>query len=299
VRQTRALLLANRKARRGGEGLIQEQSILRAAGWSLQVEIPEDPEHIPSVIRERGRDFDLVILAGGDGTLNHAAAALVETGVPLGILPQGTANDLARTLQIPDDPAAACEIIIAGRTSPIDLGRVNGHYFFNVASTGLSVRVTRELSHEVKKRWGVFGYLGSLVQAVQVNRPFALEVVCDGEVHIMRSIQVSIGNGRHYGGGMTVAADAEIDDQLLHLYSLEPVGICGLAALALALRTGRYAHTEKVRTLQGREFRLRTKKTMPIDVDGELITRTPAHFEVVPHALEVFVPAAYTQTGET
>lgn len=265
----------------------------------LRVEIPEDPCRISSLIRELGPGFDLVILAGGDGTMNRSAAALLETGLPFAVLPLGTANDLARTLQIPVDPAAACQVIIAGRRHAIDLGRVNGHYFFNVASTGLSVRVARRLSGEIKQRWGVFGYLQSLVQAFRANRPFTLDVLCDGEHHRLRSIQAAVGNGRHYGAGMTVRADAQIDDHLLHLYSLEPIGFLRLASLALALRTGRYRRTDRVQTLTGRQLELKTeKKPLPIDADGEVITHTPAHFDVLPAAIEVYVPNGYANKGE-
>ena len=99
-----------------------------------------------------------MIVAGGDGTLNAALQGLVEAGLPLGIIPLGTANNLARTLGIPSDPAGACEVIAAGHRRRIDLGWVNGRYFCTTASVGLSVQITEELSPEAKRRWGPAAY---------------------------------------------------------------------------------------------------------------------------------------------
>lgn len=105
----------------------------------------------------RGR-VDRVILGGGDGTLNPSAAGLRDSGLPLGILPLGTANDLARTLGVPEDPERAAAVIADGRTTRLDLGYVNGRPFFNVASLGLSVDITRRLTKVMKRRWGRLAY---------------------------------------------------------------------------------------------------------------------------------------------
>jgi len=135
----------------------------------------------------------------------------METGLPLGILPLGTANDLARTLEIPSDPAAAAAIIVEGHLRRIDLGEVNGKPFFNVASLGLSTGMTRELTHDVKQRWGMLGYAVATFRALSRMRPFAAEIRSGGTIRKVHTLQISIGNGRHYGGGMTVEEDAEIE----------------------------------------------------------------------------------------
>ena len=144
-----------------------------AGGVRLLDERPPEVERLGAWIVEHRREVDLVIIGGGDGTLNAAADALIETGLPLGILPLGTANDLARTLGIPADLVAAGQVIAAGRTHRIDLGRVNGKHFFNVASLGLSVQVARELDADLKRRWGVLGYAFIVWRAIRGRRPFA------------------------------------------------------------------------------------------------------------------------------
>ena len=139
----------------------------------------------------------------------------------LGILPMGTANDLARTLGVPDDLEAAAEVILAGRRRRIDLGTVNGKPFFNVASIGISVELARELSGELKRRWGRAGYALAALRALARAERFSATVSENGTTLRTRTMQIAVGNGRFYGGGTVVAEDAVIDDGHLDLYSLE------------------------------------------------------------------------------
>lgn len=292
----RALLIVNRLSRNGEADLEAGLTSLRQRGFDLEEIYHERAEEIPATIRRLGPGVDRVIVGGGDGTLNAAAGALVETGLPMGILPMGTANDLARTLQIPTRLDEACRVAAEGEPHRIDLGRVNGRYFFNVASIGLAVKVTHLLTPEVKKRWGVFGYARCLLKALKENQSFRAVIRYDGTVLRHRSIQIAVGNGRHYGGGMTVAEDARIDDGRLHLYSLEPQSLWNLLRLAPALRRGEIADRERVLLLSGRTIEVLTRRSLHVDTDGELTTRTPARFEVVPAALPVFVPDSYIRS---
>lgn len=286
----RALLLVNRNSRQGQNVLSEAIDQLQALGLELIEESIEDPDHLPDVIRRYQDQVDLVIVGGGDGTLNAAVDGLVDTQLPLGILPLGTANDLARTLGIPTSLPEACEIIAKGQLQRIDLGWVNGKHFFNVASMGLSVQITQRLTKEVKRRWGVLAYAITALQAIWQARPFRAEIRLNGESIPVKTIQIAVGNGRYYGGGMTVVQDATIDDQRLDLYSLEVRHWWQVVALLPAMRGGQYLNQQDVRTLRGQEIEIHTRKPRPINTDGEITTYTPAHFRVIPHALTVLVP---------
>jgi YegS/Rv2252/BmrU family lipid kinase len=286
----RALLLMNRHARQGTKGLSEAIDQLQTLGLELIEESTEDPQHLPDIIRRYQDRVDLVIIGGGDGTLNAAVDGLVDTHLPLGILPLGTANDLARTLEIPNSLPEACEIIANGHVQRIDLGWVNGKHFFNVASMGLSVQITQMLTKETKRRWGILAYAITAVQAILQARPFSAEIRLNGESIPVKTVQIAVGNGRYYGGGMAVVHDATIDDQRLDLYSLELRHWWQIVALLPAMRQGRHISASSVRSFRGKEIEVYTRKHRPINTDGEITTHTPAHFRVIPQALAVLVP---------
>ena len=274
--------------------------VLREGGVHVLEERPPDVRQLGAWILDHRGVADLVIIGGGDGTLNAAAEALVEAGLPLGVLPLGTANDLARTLEIPADPIAASRVIVDGETHRIDVGCVNGKHFFNVASLGLSVHVARELGVEVKRRWGVLGYPLTVWRALGQHQWFRAEIRCNGQRARVRSIQISIGNGRHYGGGMTIAADAQIDDGMLDVVSVAPQGLLELIVNLPAFRWGRHDRAPRmVRHWRCCEIGIRTAQPMPINTDGEVTTQTPATIVVVPQAIEVHVPQSFLASRRT
>lgn len=286
----RALLCCNSKARNGNFSLDEVRQILREGGIE-PVDPPRESDAC-GAIRALADQVDLVILGGGDGTMNAAAEALVETGLPLAILPLGTANDLARSLGLPLDPLAAARFIPKAQPQPVDLGWVNGHYYFNVASIGFSAELAGELTSEAKKRFGVFGYAVAAVRVLRRVRPFGVTIEHDGTVEKVTTIQVSVGNGRHYGGGMTVEQEAAVDDGNLDFYSLEIAHWWRLLALLPALRRGTHGKAADVRAFKTQEIRLTTRKPRPINTDGELTTHTPAHFKVMPKILRIYAPPA-------
>jgi YegS/Rv2252/BmrU family lipid kinase len=209
----RALLLVNQHARRRGEAI---EAVLAAGG--VTVEEHDDPKKdpIPETIRARAGAFDGVLVGGGDGTLHAAAPALVATGRPLGILPLGTGNDLARSLGIDPDPVVAARVIAEGQIRAVDLGEINGYLFWNVASLGLGVELAQQITAATKRRWGQLGYALAALRVLRRLRRFTAELAHEGRTTRVRTVQVAVGNGRHYGGGMTVAATAALDDGLLH-----------------------------------------------------------------------------------
>lgn len=291
----RALFVVNPKARSGGSPLEAVREALRAGGLDLLEPGPD--ESCRDAIRARAKDVDLAILGGGDGTLNGAAPAIVETGLPMAILPLGTANDLARSLGLPLDPLAAARLAASEEARPVDLGWVNGHYFFNVASIGFSAELAGDLTAESKRKWGTLGYAIAAVRVLRRVRPFSVVIEHDGVVETITTIQASVGNGRYYGGGMTVEADATVDDGNLDFYSLEVAHWWRLLALLPALRRGTQGQAEDVRAFKTTEIVLRTKKRRPVNTDGELTTFTPAHFRIFPKAVRIVSPPRSLRPG--
>lgn len=288
----RALLIVNPKSRQGAEAELDEGlKRLQMSGMDVEYLVSHSPEESCEAVQKRKADIDLVIVGGGDGTISSMARILLECNLPLAILPLGTANDLARSLCVPDKLDLAFEVIAANHRQRIDLGEVNGHYFFNAANMGLGVHVTEELSSAVKKRWGVFSYIGALIAALKRQDQFHVRMTLDGEKYRQHSMHLAVGNGRFYGGGNVISENTRIDDGTLSLYSLRPLQAWEFVKLAPLLRNGHQSQHRRVFCSQANEIEISTGKRMEIHADGEPVTHTPARFRVLPRALEVVVPA--------
>jgi diacylglycerol kinase (ATP) len=237
---------------------------------------------------------DLVVVGGGDGTMACAAGRVAGTDMTLGVLPLGTANDLARTLEIPKDLAEACAALAEGKVVDIDLGRANGQPFLNVASVGLSVAVTEALSSRLKRYIGPLAYGITAVRAYRRRQPFRARLEFpEGDHEPMELedlLQVAIGNGRHFGGGNTVSPTAGIDDHTLDIYAILEAPLRDHLGIALSLRDGSFVEHDRVQHLTSRRVRLVTEPTLQANLDGEIATATPTDFAVERNAVHVVVP---------
>lgn len=285
-----ALLLINKQARNGDSSARYVKELLQQSQISIVEPDEKETGSYSDIIRAYADRVDFVIIGGGDGTLNSAAPGLVDTGLPLGVLPLGTANDFARTVGIPREIRQAVQVIASGQRRAVDLGEVNGHLFFNVSSIGFSAALARGLSAKSKKRWGTLGYALAAFKLLKQSRPFRVEIEHDGIKERVRTVQVSVGNGRFYGGGMAVADSAAPDDGRLDVYSLEVSHWWEMVALIPFIRKGTHGRWRKVRAFSARQLTLHTSKPHDINADGELVGKTPAVFGIREKAIQVFAP---------
>ncbi len=233
--------------------------------------------------------LDAIVVAGGDGTFARAIGTALAFGLPIGLVPLGTFNDLARTLAIPFDVAGACETIARGRPRAIDVARVNGAFYASEASIGVSSRVTRLQKARDKRRFGLLAVLAGAVAAVRFLRPFYAWISYDGATVRLRTVQLTVANSNHFGGFITVA-DAAVDDGWLDLYSVDVEDAGSVVELAGALLSGKPRAAENVRTFRSTAFSVATMRPRHIVADGEPAGKTPARFEILHRALRVFVP---------
>jgi diacylglycerol kinase (ATP) len=284
----RALVLAN-PGKRAHHAAELGMARLRESGIDLDDAGQLTAERMDHLL-DRAREAGLIVVIGGDGTMNRYAPFLLKAGLPVGILPAGTANDLARTLHIPLDPESAARVIVSGQSRAIDLGEVNGHPFFNVASIGMSVDLARNLTGAIKRRFGRLAYPITAARVSFSYRPFRARVSgAEGEVEV-KSLQIAVGNGRYYGGGLAVNESAAIDDGHLHLYSLEMSSAWKMLPMLWCFRRGTHGRWATVRTLTGDTYEIRTERPKDVNADGEIVTTTPCTIRILPAALRVFVP---------
>lgn len=281
-----AALIRNPLSRSGGNDISAALDLFQTAGVTIAEPARNDPSSLNTLVAKA----DLIIVAGGDGTIHHAAPTLLAAGKPFGILPLGTANDLARSLNVPTDPMQAAQVILDGALRSIDLGEVNGKPYFNVASLGVSVELAREMTRDTKRRFGAFSYVIAGARALTRARRFRAIIQSNGRRAWVRTFQIAVGNGRYYGGGMSVNEKCRIGDGRLYLYSLEMQSLWKLALMAMDFRAGAHGAWEEVRAESGDRFVVRTRRPRDINADGEIITQTPATFTIRRNALQVFAP---------
>ncbi|MEV7432024.1 lipid kinase [Nocardioides sp. NPDC092400] len=292
----RVAVVVNTGSRRGAAALEQATAALRSAGLGEVSTHPvRDGATLAATLdRVVAEAPDLLVVGGGDGTVGCAAGRVAGTAVTLGVLPLGTANDFARTLEIPSDVPGAVAALVAGRVVDVDLGRVDGRAFLNVASVGLSVAVTERLTPALKRRLGPAAYPVATLGAYRHHRPFAARLEFpDGDhepVELDDLLQVAVGNGRHYGGGNAVSPSASIDDHLLDVYAIERGRLRDHVSIARFLKDGSFVEHERVHHLTTRRVRLRTDPVLGVNLDGEVVATTPALFEVERNAVHVVVP---------
>ena len=298
----RAALIVNTRSRSGERTFFEALDRLQEMGVPLGATYAiRDPVRLPETVREvldDGSGYRLLILGGGDGSVSSVVDFLAHHDVTLGLLPLGTANDFARTLGIPSDIEGACDAIANGKVVDVDLGLAGENYYVNVASVGLGVEATRALSPWLKKSAGPVAYPVAAIKAFLNHEPFSARLTFpDGDhdpVEYERLLQVAVGNGRFYGGGMVVAPESGIDDRSLDVYAIELGRHRDLLGVARYLKSGDFIRNESVDQYRTPRVLLETEPELPLNIDGEVVARTPQLFCVAQNALHVLVPQEST-----
>lgn len=241
---------------------------------------------------------DLIIAAGGDGTLNEVVNGIGENAshVRVGLLPLGTGNDFARTLGLPTNLDECIELILAGRTRTIDLVRVTSdrvRYFVNVSAGGFSGLVDEKLTPAMKETWGPLAYVRCAAAALPELRGYLTRIALDDTETISETLyNVIVGNGRYVAGGIPVAPQAEPDDGLLDLVLIPERSAGDLALLAPQILLGTHLSSDSIIYRRASHIAVNSNPGMWFNVDGELVGNEPAIFQVLPRALQFVVAAA-------
>jgi len=288
----RCLLLLNPHSRSAADAEPTLTGELARRGIDLVGDGPQPPEKLSELLGDGGgAALDRILVAGGDGTLNAVLDGLIAAAIPVAVLPLGTANDLAHNLGVPTDPAAAVRIALEGPVRSVDVARVNGRLFINVATLGLGPKVTRHLTKELKARLGFLGYPRALISAYRDSRPFHVSITASGGQSMrLNCLHLAVGNGHYYGGGAVVSHHARLDDGRLHLLAVRPRPFWRLLLQAPMVMFGLHRAAPDSVSFDATWIRLQTRHPKHISADGEILSETPAHFEIHSGALSMVVP---------
>jgi diacylglycerol kinase (ATP) len=286
-----AVLVANRRARQTSESFAKARSMLVERGVHLTAtHVLENHDELCRYVRraiKSGTNF--VIVGGGDGTMTAAAGQLAKTKAVLGVLPLGTGNSFALSLGI-TNLDVAIEAIVAGRIAAVDLGNVNGTYFANFATIGLSSTIAGATPNRLKKIAGAAAYvLAGLVPALR-SRPFRCKVRTGKQKMTFRTYQIIVANGRYFGH-TPLTPEASLDSGRLTFYSTSDATIFDAAKTYASLLLNEQGRLPNAHIIEATDLRVRTRPAQAVAIDGESCGTTPAHFTVEPGALRVMVPA--------
>jgi YegS/Rv2252/BmrU family lipid kinase len=291
---SRHLLLVNPAAGGGRVGRIlpEVEAALRERGLEFRTVLTTGLEHGCAQARAAAQEGVVPVVMSGDGLIGQIGGALAEGDVPMGIIPGGRGNDLARVLGIPSDLAGATAVLATGETRAIDVGEANGKRFLGIASCGFDSDANR-IANEARLVKGQAVYLYAALRALAAWRPAHFTVTLDGEAHEVVGYGVAAANNKAYGGGMYVAPDAELDDGLLDV-----VWMSRSSKRRFLVRTlprvfdGRHVEDDKVTVLRAREARIESDRPFVVYADGDPLTETPVTVRLLPRALRVIAPPA-------
>ncbi|MGZ4440350.1 MAG: diacylglycerol/lipid kinase family protein [Gaiellaceae bacterium] len=292
------LFLVNPASGNGATGKRWPELRRRARELGLQGDevLSEHPGHLAETAA--GAGDPLLIVIGGDGTVNEVVNGVAGTEAEIAVLPGGTGQDFGRTHGIPSRFDDAVRVALGGETRTIDLGRVEcegaePRFFANVASAGMSGAVARRANAMTKTFGGRATFFYALTREFLAWQNTDVVVELDAGVRREGALHdVIVANGRFHGGGMKLAPDARQDDGVFDVVTIGDVTKLDFLTTAPKLYSGRYLSHPKVELLRSSSVALSAAEPLPLEVDGEPIGTTPARFEVVPKALRLRVPAA-------
>ena len=254
----------------------------------LDIEFTKYPKHATKLAEAAKDKYDLIIAAGGDGTINEVINGMANSKATMVIIPFGSTNVLASELGVPDDPKMAAGLITKGKKIKMDLGYAKtskeSRYFSMMLSVGPFAQVIKDTTPEFKKRWGRFAYPFRLIKVLFRYKWHKIYVK-----HKVESAGyfVIMANIKYYGGEYEIADKANIRDGLLDLVIINRKNPWDIIVLIFSFTTGKLNKFLKKEYYQTKEAEIHSRYNMQIQVDGEILGMAPVRVEIIPKALNV------------
>ncbi len=248
----------------------QAAALVEQRRLDAEVYVTERPGHARELaLAARRRGGTLFVAWGGDGTVNEVGSALVESPASLAIVPSGSGNGLARELGIPLDPASAFRAAFEGHSRLIDVGELDGRFFFNIAGLGLDAMVAHRFAEGGLERRGFVRYLELAAREIASFVPLEYAVTADGHDLVVRPLLIAIANARQYGNGALIAPGAELDDGKLDLVVVDHRPAWRVLMQTPRLFSGNVGLVPGVSTTRASSVAISAQTTLVYHVDGE------------------------------
>jgi diacylglycerol kinase (ATP) len=283
-------LLTNPTAGKGKGGRVRDQALerLREGGLVVRNLQGRDADEALDLAKQCVTDgVEALVVCGGDGMVHLAVQALAETGTPLGIIPAGTGNDVARYFDLPrKDHQAAADVVLAGRTRTVDLARSGSRYFVTVLAAGFDA-VVNERANRMTWPKGQMRYNIATLAELRVFQPLPYTLQIDDLEVTLDAMLVAVGNGPSFGGGLRITEGAELDDGLLDVVIIKPISKPDLIRTYPKLFKGTHVHHPQYEHHQARSVTVAAPGIVSY-ADGERFGPLPLTVECAPGALTVF-----------
>ncbi|HEY7456188.1 MAG TPA: diacylglycerol kinase family protein [Solirubrobacterales bacterium] len=233
---------------------------------------------------------EVPVVLSGDGLIGAVGGALAGSETPLGVVPGGRGNDLARVLGIPHEPVEIAAMLAAARTRRIDVGEVNGKRFLGIVSVGFD-SVANERANQTRWLRGNLVYAYAGVRTLLGWKPARFTIRVGEERERFSGYSVSVANNRAFGGGMYIAPDADLADGEFDVVTIGEVGKLRFLSNLPRVFKGTHVEEDEVRVFRASRLELSASRPFPVYADGEHLTDLPASLRVLPRALSVVVPS--------
>ncbi len=265
------------------------EAALHAQGLDYRLVLTTSVDHGREEALKAAAAGEIPVVMSGDGLIGQIGGVLAGGDAPMGVIPGGRGNDLARVLGIPTEISGAVDLLAAAPTRAIDVGEVNGSRFLGIASCGFDSDANR-IANQARLLKGHFVYLYAALRALAAWKPARFEVVLDGDLHGFTGYSVAAANNKAFGGGMFIAPDAELDDGKLDVVWVSEVAKLRFLANLPKVFKGRHVDSEEVTVLRAAEVTISADRPFAVYADGDHLADLPATIRLLPRALTVIAP---------
>lgn len=285
------LLIVNPEAGGGRARKVAREvsGLLDGSRIEFRMSLTRSAEHAEELAIQCQTTGEVPVVVGGDGLAGRIGGSLAGSGVPLGLIPAGRGNDLARGLGIPTSTPRAVACLLDGFRRPIDVGEGNGRRFLGIASVGFDSDANR-IANEARVLSGSPVYAWAAIKALIGWKPVRFELTTGGVRRRLTGHTIAVANNGFYGGGMKMAPDAEIDDGMFDVIVISAVSKVRFLADFPKVFAGAHVKSPGVETLRTPGIAISANRPLTVYADGDPLTELPVTFHILERAIEIFCP---------